>query len=182
MAKINLTTEHVAAIMAGSRELDLGEATPAAGAASVPATPAAAASVAAALPSAAASAPGDSGVVAFLTSQLAEKDANLLETKVKLSALEASVAEAQASLPALVAIAQGVVGQMQVALGNADSSAALGPKDVVAAHASILPVFKTKFPVGGIASTAQAPEAETSAAEIHPLFAERLQTLAATAK
>lgn len=181
MAKINLTAEQRAAILAGSSEIDLGEAPPASGAAISPATPPAAVvppvpAVVAAAPAAPAAAPADAGVVAFLTGQLADKDKALLAANVELANLKATSAEAQASLPGLLAIAQGVIGQMQVALGNSDSSAALNAKDALAAHATILPVFKSKFPVGGIASTAT--EGNEAQAAIHPLFAERLATLA----
>lgn len=181
MAKINLTAEQRAAILAGSSEIDLGEAPPASGAATPPATPpaavvpsvpAAAAAAAAPAAPAATTPPADAGVVAFLTGQLADKDKALLAANVEIATLKAASADAEACLPGLLAIAQGVIGQMQVALGNTDSSAALNAKDALAAHATILPVFKSKFPVGGIASTATEDAAASTA--IHPLFAERL--------
>lgn len=179
MAKINLTAEQRAAILAGSSEIDLGEAPPASGAATPPATPPAAvvppvSAAAAAAPAgpAATTPPADTGVVAFLTGQLAEKDKALLAANVEVATLKAAAVDAEACLPGLLAIAQGVIGQMQVALGNTDSSAALNAKDALAAHAAILPVFKSKFPVGGIASTAT--EDTTASTAIHPLFAERL--------
>lgn len=178
MAKINLTAEQRAAILAGSSEIDLGEAPPVTGSATPPATPPAVASTSApATPAAPAATPADPGVVAFLTGQLAEKDKQLLTANVELANLKASSADAQAALPGLLAIAQGVIGQMQVALGGSDTAAALSAKDAVSEHARILPIFKAKLPVGGIAAPAQTdPEAPT----IHPAFAERLAVLHAS--
>ena len=137
------------------------------------ASPAAAAPVTA--PAGTPAAQADAGVVTFLTAQLAEKDKTILNANVEIAQLKASSSDAATTLPGLLAIAQGVIGQMQVALGNSDTSAALSAKDAVAEHGRVEPVFKAKFPTGGVArSTPEPTEAEAP----HPLFAERLAVLA----
>lgn len=99
----------------------------------------------------------------------------MLSANVEIATLKAAAEDASASMPALLKIAQGVIGQMQVALGNSDTSAALSAKDAVAEHGRVEPVYKAKFPTGGIArTTPETPEAEAP----HPAFAERLAVLA----
>jgi hypothetical protein len=117
---------------------------------------------------------GSTDIVAFLKEQVAAKDAALLSKQVELNAATAAKASAEASLPGLLAIAKGVVGQMQVALGNTDSSAALDATGVVAEHARVLPVYKAKLPVGGVAQSGAEGEVNSSA---HPAFVARLALL-----
>lgn len=91
---------------------------------------------------------------------------------MKLAQAEAKNADAVASLPGLLAIAQEKIGQMQVALGNPDTSKALDAASAVSEHARILPVFKAKYPVGGIAAADTTEDAADPA--VHPAFAQRL--------
>ena len=176
MTIVKLTELQRAAILAGSSELELGEAAPAFGTATAPVTPAAAAPVTASAAAPAAPAPqADTGVVSFLTAQLAEKDKTILAAGVEIAQLKAASSDAAVAMPGLLAIAQGIVGQMQVALGNSNTSAALSAKDAVAELGRVEPVYKAKFPTGGIArTTPETPEAEAP----HPAFAERLAVLA----
>lgn len=181
--KVILSAEQRASILAGNTELEVDEATPGAGAATPPVTPPVAPPAAAAAP-AAPTAPvapvapvapaADTGVVAFLTAQIADKDKQLIQAGVDLAQAKAASASAVDALPGLLAIAQGVIGQMQVALGASDASAALSAKDAVAEHARLQPLYKAKFPIGGVSRTA--PESEAAAA-IHPAFAERLSLI-----
>lgn len=179
--KILLTAAQREAILAGKTELEVDEATPGAGSATPPATPpvtpaaTAPAAPAAAAPAApAAPAAADPGIVAYLTAQIATKDELLIKAGVDLAQAKAESAQAVDSLPGLLAIAQGVIGQMQVALGASDSSAALAAKDAVAEHTRLQPLYKAKFPIGGVSRTV--PEGEANA-EIHPAFAERLSLI-----
>lgn len=177
--KFILTPEKRAEILAGATEIDLGEATPAAGAAIVPVEPPApvvpAAPAAAAAAAAVASAAPSADLVAFLTAQVAEKDTQLLAANLKAAQAETKAAEGAESLPGLLAIAQTVIGSMQIALGGSDTSKALGAKDAVAEHAKLAPVYTEKFKVGGIAVPAAAVD-ETK--QPHPAFAQRLAAMA----
>ena len=178
--KIPLTADQRAQILAGASEIDLGEATPAAGAATTPATPEASATPTPAAPAAAApaSVAAEPTAVEVLTAQIQTKDAALVAAGVEIATLKASAAATAAALPGLVEIAKASVGQMQVALGNTDSTAAMDPAGLVAEHARVLPVYKAKLPVGGVASTTTTEDAP-SAASVHPLFAQRLATVSA---
>jgi hypothetical protein len=188
MPKIKISSEQRAVILAGGDELDLGEATPAAGTAAAPATPSspgepapAATTAAPAAPAAAPAAPAAPAaeLVSFLQAQVAEKDAALLAANVKVATLEASARDATDNLPGLLAIAHGVIGAMQVALGSSDTAKALNAKDAVAEHARLSPVYTERFKVGGIASTQTEPAAK---AEVHPLFAQRLAARSTASK
>lgn len=174
MAKTLISPEVRAQILAGATEIDLGEQTPAGGTTAATPAPAPAATTP---PAPAAPAPAPvADVTAFLTNQLAAKDADLLKANVEIAQLKAAAVDASDSMPGLLAIAQSVIGQMQVALGNADTSAALSAKDAVTEHARVQPVYKAKFPVGGVAKAGEA-DTDPPEAKVHPLFAERLRTL-----
>jgi hypothetical protein len=167
--KLKLTAEQKAQILAGNEELDLpdpvtpsaAEGSPAASAKPEPAAPA--------KPEPAAE------VLAFLRGQLADKDTALIAANVKIATLEAAAAGAADAMPKLVEIVQGVVGNMQVALGGTDTAKALGAKALVEEHARVQPVYAEKFKVGGLA--VRSTEAEDKPA-VHPLFQQRLASLA----
>lgn len=183
MATRKLTSAEKAQILAGTDlEIELGEAAPAAGAATVPVTPPilvtpAAPAVAAQTPAAPAAPSAD--LVANLMAQISSKDTLLVEVGVKLAQAEAKAAEGVESLPGLLAIAQTVIGSMQIALGGSDTSKALDAKDAVAEHAKLAPVYTEKFKVGGIAVPAAAVD---DAKQPHPAFAQRLAALSANRK
>lgn len=115
----------------------------------------------------------DTGLVAYLQSQVAAKDADLLKANIELDKLRAQMAEANATHQGLLAIARDSVGKMKVALGgSADAAAAMSATEVLAAHAETADVFKTKFKVGGVAATATTEtEKKPVAALVDPLFA-----------
>lgn len=174
MANYLLTDAQRAMILAGGNELDLGEHTPVAGtpAAAPVAAPAAAAPVAAPAPISAPAA--DTSVASFLTAELAKKEDKILALSVELTNLKAAQADTVACVPDLLKIAQSVIGQMQVSLGNSDSSVALSAKDAVTEHARILPIYKEKFPIARISQ----PSAEGEpTGQPHPAFAQRLANL-----
>ena len=114
------------------------------------------------------------GVVEYLTGQISAKDELLLKANVEITNLKAAATEASDVMPGLLAIVQANIGQMQVALGNPDTSAALSAKDAVTEHKRVADVYKAKFPVGGVS---RQPEASGTSAEVHPLFAERLRNM-----
>lgn len=187
MAKIKVSPEQRAVILAGGDELDLGEATPAAGTTAAPATPSTpvepttpAATAAPAQPAAVAAPAPSADLVAFLQTQVAEQGAALLEANVKIATLEAAAKDSTDNLPALLTIAHGVIGAMQVALGGSDTAKALSAKDAVAEHARLSPIYTERFKVGGIASTAT--EEPAAKATVHPLFAQRLAALHTASK
>lgn len=176
---LKLTPEQIAQVMAGNTEIEGIELPPAQAAATTPA-PAAPTTPAVTQP-AATTAPVDTKaeLIAYLQTQLAEANSGLVTAKVEIATLKKQAEDAQAALPDLLKIAQGVVGNMQIALGASDTSAALGAKDVVAEHGRLSPVYTEKFKVGGIAAVRTE---EPAKAEIHPLFAQRLATAAAATK
>lgn len=180
MAKYTLTPELRAQILAGANEVDLGEVPPATGAATVPATPPALVAPTAPVTVAAAPTAPSADLVANLMAQISTKDTMLVEAGVKLAQAEAKAAEGAESMPGLLAIAQTVIGSMQIALGGSDTSKALGAKDAVAEHAKLAPVYTEKFKVGGIAvSTVPALDEPK---QPHPAFAQRLAAVSANRK
>lgn len=174
MATRKVTSAERAQILAGvDVEIDLGEATPAAGTATLPVTPAA--SVTPAAPVVQPAAPS-ADLVAYLQAQVTDKDTQLMAANLKAVQAEAKAAEGQESLPGLLAIAQTVIGSMQIALGGSDTSKALGAKDAVSEHAKLAPVYTEKFKVGGIAVQAAVVDEPK---QPHPAFAQRLAALSA---
>jgi len=170
MPKITLSDDQRARILAGATELDIGEATPVPGAsATPPATP-----PAPVIPAVPAAPAPSTDLVAYLTGQVAEKDTALITAKAELANAKVAADAAVANQDGLVKIAQAVVGQMQVALGNTDSAAALSAKDVVAEYERVLPVYKAKLPTGGVSQ----PTPEAAVPDAHPRFTERLALIA----
>lgn len=176
MAKIHLTDELRAQVLAGSTEIDLPEPIPAAGAPAASPAPAPAAASPAAAPAPVAAASPSADLVAHLNSQIAAKDQLILDANIKIRNLEAAAADSTGQLPALVKIAQASVGRMQVALGQADTSSAMDAKAVVEAHAKVEETYKAKFPVGGIAAGGNTgePEGDKPKTEMHEAFKQRL--------
>lgn len=181
MATFVLTPEITASVLAGAREITVPDGAPAAAAVAL-ATPAASAAAAepTTLTAPAVTAPAPStDLVAYLTGQVTAKESELLAANVKLAEATAAAAAANESVPGLLAIAQTVIGSMQVALGGSDTSKALGAKDAVAEHAKLAPVYAEKFKVGGIAVQAAAVDEPK---QPHPAFAQRLAALGANRK
>ena len=91
--------------------------------------------------------------VQFLQSQIIAKDEALLASGIKLAKLEAQLEDVKASHEPLLAIAVKSVKNMALALNGAslvaDGSTAA---QVLAEHARVSDLFKTKFPIGGVAA------------------------------
>lgn len=174
MPTINLLPEHRAAIIAGASTIELPEPNTAPAASGTPPVTAPVAGAPAAAPAAPAAPAANADVVAYLTAQLAEKDKSIVDLRVELGTLKANSESAAEALPGLLAIAQGAIGHMQVALGSADTSAALSAKDAIAEHAKIQAVYKARLPIGGvILPTPEGDEKPTGNAA----FDERLATI-----
>ena len=116
-------------------------------------------------------------LVAYLKADLAAKDNALIEAKVELSQLKASIADIKSCHDGLLAIARDSVGKMKVALGgSAEACLTMSATEVLAAHGETAVVFKNKFKVGGVAATAPTADEEAPAkAVVHPMFAALVQ-------
>lgn len=180
--KIVLDDATRAKILAGDTEIELADegAPPASAAGTTPATPPVAPTAAASAVTAPVAAPvtaaaPSADLVANLMGQISAKDEALVKANVEIATLTAASKDATDSLPGLLAIAQGVIGNMQVALGGSNTAAALTAADAVKEHARIAPIYTDKFKAGGI-SVPQASTEEPGAGNvtIHPAFAQRL--------
>ena len=171
MAKKALTEQDIAALAAGASGAVTGEAAAEAAAieaaaaelaaAEAAAVEAAAAELAAAEAAAAAveaeaakDLAKNSETVQLLTSQLKDKDAELVQAKVELTMANQKLADATANIDPLTAIAAASLSNMSVALGGAAVTCeGLSAAQVVAEHARLATQFKAKFHVGGVAAT-----------------------------
>lgn len=168
--KDSLTDQDLAALaegalgaQAGEVELEAAKAAEAAAKAEADAkaaTEAAKAAEATAKPSEAAgnksaeAKPGEAGVVDLLKAQVKEKDDALIAAAVEKKTMQDKLAAIEATHVALLDIARGSIGRMQVALGGSASAASLDAAAAVAEHARLSAEFTKKFKVGGVASVA----------------------------
>lgn len=87
---------------------------------------------------------------------------------------------AKASTEALVAIARSATGKMQIALGTADTTAAMTATEVLAENTRVSALYTAKFVPGGVAAgaTGTGTEATASAAAAHEnaLFLKMMQS------
>lgn len=118
----------------------------------------------------------DTAVADVLRAELREVNLQLATATAKIDDLTKQLATATTDQAALHGIARASIGKMQVALGGADTSAALPPNQLLAEHERLSEAFKARFKVGGVAATG----AETVKAQpqpIDPKFAARIQQL-----
>ena len=95
----------------------------------------------------------DNGAIQILNNQLAAKDEALLQAGIKISNLEAKVAEVAVSYDAVLDIARKSVNNMQVALGgSALDLQGMTAASLVAEHMRLSEQFASKFKAGGIAA------------------------------
>jgi len=95
----------------------------------------------------------NSELVSYLNAQVQEKDKAILESAIKLAALESKVSALEASVPGLIQIAAKSVNNMQIALGGSASDFTAATADaVVTEHARVSEQFKSKFKAGGVAA------------------------------
>jgi hypothetical protein len=175
MPKFTLTPEQRAQILAGGSEIETGEAPPATGAATPPATPAASTTAPPAPPPPAPPATaGHEAVIAYQKTQIDEAATKLGAATAEIDRMKLAAADTAAHLPALVTIAQAVIGQMQVALGGTDTSAGLAAGAAVAEHARLLPLFTAKFPGGRISAASTEDPEEAPIREANTELARRL--------
>lgn len=163
--KTALTEQTIAALAEGGVSLEAGDVADQAAeaAAAAQAAEAAAAEEAAAQAAAEAAAGAVAGVVApaapsadvvaFLQTQVKEKDQSILSLSMEVKALKDQAAEMSASHTGLLDIAKTSVGRMLVALGGAALEfSGMSATSVLAEHQKVSEQFKTKFKVGGVAA------------------------------
>ena len=112
-------------------------------------------------------------LVEFLKGQLAEANETLVALKVELTGLKSQVSDMKATHEGLLVIARGSVGNMLVAL-NSSSAAADGmdATTLLAEHARVSEIFKSKYKIGGVAATKPETEDTKKASTFHdPVFA-----------
>lgn len=109
-------------------------------------------------------------IVAYLQGELAKTQASLVEALASKTILEAKTAETKATQDGLLEIARTSLGRMSVALGGAATAGAtLTATELLAEHARVADVFKTKYPVGGVAAVTPNKTVKP-ASTISPLF------------
>lgn len=164
-----LTQEHLAAIAAG---VELPTGTPAAAATDTPAAEASAEAEAAAT---AAAAPSE--LLTFLQTQLKASQEESAGLRLEAKQAKDALVLAESQLPALATIARNSVKTMTVALGGkAEAVETMATAEVLAEHARITEVFKTKFKVGGVAATTTEDNLAPAKAQVSPFFAAFTQT------
>lgn len=116
-------------------------------------------------------APAASELSAYLQAQVKELQASVATLTLTSKTLEDAAAASKVNLEALADIGRNSVKTMTIALGGkADAIAAMSALDVVAEHARVSAVFKTKFKVGGVAATDTSEEQKPAKAAVNPLF------------
>jgi signal peptide peptidase SppA len=101
--------------------------------------------------------------VQFLQSMVKDKDEALIAANVKIAKLEEKLADVEAAHAPLLAIAVKSARNMATALnGTSLLSEGMAAVQVLAEHQRITELFKTKFPIGGVAAvTAEETPAKT---------------------
>ena len=112
-----------------------------------------------------------SELTTYLQGQVKELQASVATLTLASKALEDAAATSKVNMEALADIGRNSVKTMTVALGGkADAIATMSVSDVVAEHARVSAVFKTKFKVGGVAATDTSEEPKPVKAVVNPLF------------
>jgi capsid assembly protease len=107
----------------------------------------------------------------YLQTQVKELQATVATLTLASTSMAEAAAANKANLEALADIGRNSVKTMTIALGGkADAIAAMSASDVVAEHARVSAVFKTKFKVGGVAATDTSEEQKPVKAAVSPLF------------
>ena len=184
MVKKALTEKEIAAIAEGSSSITAG--------AEVSETPeqiAEKANAAAAVLAAAektkleASTEKPSDVVAYMQSQIKDRDATILANGIELSMLRAKSVDADAAVSGLLAIAGNSIKNMQVAMGASGSTlAGLSATEVLAIHKSVTSDFQTKFKAGGVAAVDAAEASKSEGDVIDHLYHARIRAVSSTAR
>lgn len=99
----------------------------------------------------------NTSVVAFLQTELAKAQAQIVDLTVNLKAAEAKAETATASAAGFKAIAQASVDRMKVALSMPSGIAASSDEALLAEHAALRGKFEANFKPGGVAAVSSAP-------------------------
>lgn len=120
----------------------------------------------------------DSGVQ-LLKMQLKEKDDALLEARVTLSKMQDTLAQAEASVAPLVAIAAKSINSMSIALERGDFKAeGMTPVQIAAEHSRVSEAFLSKYKAGGVAAVTS-NESDTPAPQVDPAYLARVHAVRA---
>lgn len=105
--------------------------------------------------------------VQLLNEQVATKDAAILAAGVKTAQLEDALVKLAASTAQLTGLARESVNTMRVALGmSALDLSAMDAAKVLAEHDALVPTYKAKFPVGGVAAVSAEASTRKSSAPV----------------
>lgn len=107
---------------------------------------------------------GNDNVVQFLRNELRDANASLAQANVELVQAKAALEPLKAENQALLAIARGSLGNMQVALGGTNTAETVADKDVAAEHARVAEAFTKRFPVGRTSAAVTEPHADNHVA------------------
>lgn len=99
----------------------------------------------------------NTSVMAFLQTELAKAQAQIVDLTVNLKAAEAKAETATASAAGFKAIAQASVDRMKVALSMPSGIAASSDEALLAEHAALRGKFEANFKPGGVAAVSSAP-------------------------
>lgn len=117
----------------------------------------------------------DTQLLDYLRAELAISQARNVELQVQAVSMQAQIAETTDTHAGLLAIARESLQRLSVPLGSsAEASANFNALQVIAEHARVLPVYLSKFKIGGIANTLPddltRPEPIAKPAVVHHLF------------
>lgn len=120
-----------------------------------------------------------SEVQLFLEKQLKDLQAELLTAKFEAKTAADSLAQANASVASLAAIAKNSLKTMSIGLNSqTDHIETLSATDLVSEHTRVSEVFKSKFKVGGVAATSTVEDPKGKTLQVDPLFLSAVQSLA----
>ena len=125
----------------------------------------------------------ETAIVAFLQSQIADKDKALLEANVELSQIRKEHTEFTSVVNALADVVAKSASNLSVALGGTAIDASGMPHlNLLAEHKRLSDQFITKFNAGGVAAVDAAETTAESHQEMDPLMKMRLAAVRSTAK
>lgn len=117
---------------------------------------------------------GDSDIVAFLKTSLAEANASLLSVNMELRDVKAASADMAQTHDQLRAIASASVDRLRVALGMSAAAHTGNDTALLADHASLRAQFETQFKAGGVAAVSSSGSSDKVSAVADPVRQARL--------
>ena len=124
-----------------------------------------------------------SALVAYLQSQIVDKDKALLEANLELRQVRKEHEEFAAVVDALAAVVANSVSNLSVALGGVASDvSSMTHAALLVEHGRLSDQFKTNFKAGGVAAVDAADTTGESEVRVDPLQRARLAAVRSTAK